>query len=81
MQTIISNQFPIFKKTKLKLKKAQILTVCHSEQWFINRLGKQIFHRVKTVNETIRSYVTIQSISHAQSLYVHQNISGKRYYH
>lgn len=79
MPVPLSNQYPKL-NNKVKVKKNQILTVSHSKQWFINRVGEQIFTRIIKDGEVQRIYMTIQSIAHAESIYVHQNISGKKYY-
>ncbi len=68
------------KKQSLKLKKKQLTVVCHTVQWFINRIGKYVFYRTKIEDNYLRNYIKIDTEHQARSLYVHQNITGKRYF-
>jgi hypothetical protein len=68
-------------KQSVKVKKAQITVVKHTIDWFKNRIGEFIFHRVKTpTNEVVRRYIKIESPAQAYSLYIDQNVTGKRFF-
>lgn len=67
-------------KSPVKVKKNQITIIKHTKQWFVNRVEKSIFYRIKIENSYIRNYIKILNVSHAESLFVHQNVSGKRYF-
>lgn len=74
------------KRQKVKVKKSQITVIEHTKEWFLNRVGKQIFYRLNVVDRVTgiskfyRKYIMVESPAHAEALYVHQNVSGKRYF-
>ncbi len=67
-------------RKKSVLQKKQITFVKHTLQWFLNNLGKSIFYRFYFLDKWQRVYIKIESDSQARQLYVHQNVSGKRYF-
>ncbi len=67
-------------KNKVHVKKVDYNQVVHTKQWFIDRVGKSIFYRITNGLQITRSYCKIETVSQAEALYVHQNISGKRYF-